>query len=122
MQRDVQGTCTYRGGHVSFDATLNRVSDNPQSFLQNKVVHPAFLGKCQPKRVVFDLFELWSYSFAIPVLLECVPNLSFNSFKENVGAMLDFLCMSQIWRFFVWYITQCYLDRLLRVELCKDLT
>lgn len=94
-------------------ATLNLISNNLQWFLQSQVLHLAFLGKCQPERVVFDLLELWLNSYAIPVLLECVPNLSFNRFKQNAGAMLDFLCMSQIWRSFVWYITHCYLDSLL---------
>lgn len=71
---------------------------------------------------MFVLFELQSYSFAIPVLSEHVPNLLFNSSKQNVCAMSDFLCINPIWRSFVVYITQYYLGRLLRTELYKDLT
>lgn len=83
VQRDAEGTCAYGRGRGSSEVILNHVSDVLQGIQESHVVHPAFLGKSQPRRVVLDLFEPCSHPFAIPFLLECFPNLSFNRIKLN---------------------------------------
>lgn len=56
MQRDAEGTCAYGRGGASSEVILNHVPDVLRGIQESRVVHPAFLGKSQPRKELYWIY------------------------------------------------------------------